>query len=201
MIGIIDYGAGNLRSVKKAFDFLYTENKIITNGDEFNGIDRLVLPGVGSFGHAMNKINESGLFAPVREWLRADKPFLGICLGMQLLLESSEESPDVKGFGIFKGTNRKFQSAKVPQIGWNSIEKKKDVPLLDGLNSGDYLYFIHSYYVDPVDAGDVVAVTEYEIQYASMMGRGNVYAAQCHPEKSGDVGIALLRNWVKKVGA
>ena len=194
--GIVDYGASNLKSVKKAFDFLGAENEIITSPDAFEKLDRLVLPGVGSFGHAIQKIHEHHLFLPLQKWLASDKPFLGICLGLQLLFEHSEESPDVLGLGFFKGTCRRFQETKVPQIGWNSIHFKKEADLFKNIQEQSYFYFIHSYYVDPQDRTEILASTEYGLEYESMMERSKVCAVQFHPEKSGDLGIALLQNWL-----
>lgn len=198
MIGIVDYGAGNLRSVKKALDYLQVETTILESADALDAIDGLVLPGVGSFGHAMRKIRESSFYEPIERWLQSDKKFLGICLGLQLLFETSEESPGSAGFGYFPGSCRQFRTEKVPQIGWNSITKRVESALLEGIASHSFFYFNHSYYVEPHDVQDIMAITEYGVAYASIMGRGNVHAVQFHPEKSGDVGIELLRNWLER---
>ncbi len=198
MIGIVNYGAGNLKSVKKAFDYLGARNRIVSSAGEISHADRLVLPGVGSFGSALKKLEENGVLAPVAEWLKTDKPFLGICLGLQLLFDSSQESEDATGFGVFKGTCALLQGEKVPQIGWNSIEVKRATKLLHGIDSGTYFYFIHSYYVVPESDEEVLATTEYGGEYASAMGRNNTYAVQFHPEKSGEAGLQILTNWIKQ---
>lgn len=196
MIGIIDYGAGNLLSVKKALEFLGMNVKVIASEENFEGIERLILPGVGAFQAAIDKINERGLYAPIYQWLNEDKPFLGICLGMQLLFEESEESPGIKGFNIFKGTVTRFRSHKVPQIGWNQVSFAKESKLLAGIDDGAFFYFLHSYYVKPQDKTITAGRTRYDVCYASIIERGNIRAVQFHPEKSSTVGLALLRNWV-----
>lgn len=149
MIGIIDYGAGNLKSVRKAFDFLHAPNSVVRTAAECRGMERLVLPGVGAFGAAVGQLQERGLFSPLREWLAADRPFLGICLGMQLLLEGSEESPDAKGFGVFHGQCLRFEHGKVPQIGWNELRLTLPHPLFADIADGTFFYFIHGFYVPP----------------------------------------------------
>lgn len=197
MIGIIDYGAGNLLSVKKAFDYLGVESKIITDRKEFNNLDRVVLPGVGAFGAAVNKLKSSGFFPLIQEYLTQDKPFLGICLGMQMLMESSEETPGIEGLGRFKGDNKRFTQGKIPQIGWNQIEKQKESQLLKGIPEGAFFYFVHGFYVAPQEEEVTAATTEYYIHYTSMVESGPVAGCQFHPEKSGDNGLQLLRNWVQ----
>jgi glutamine amidotransferase len=196
MIAIIDYGAGNLLSVKKAFDFLRVENKVISSGSEFDGFDRIVLPGVGAFGAAMERLEQSGFIKIIAPWLNADKPFLGICLGVQLLFESSLEAEGMKGFSVFQGKCLPFTEGKVPQIGWNQINIKKMSPLLEGINDGSFFYFLHGYYVSPADEDIVTATTNYGLIYPSVIAKGNVYAVQFHPEKSGELGLKLLKNWV-----
>jgi imidazole glycerol phosphate synthase glutamine amidotransferase subunit len=196
MIGIIDYGAGNLRSVKKAVDYLGIESRIIRSASEFDGIDKLILPGVGAFGAAIETLNAKGLYQPVEAWLQADKPFLGICLGLQMLFEESEEAKGLRGFGIFKGKIPQFQQRKVPQIGWNQIQRVKDSPLLAGIPDQAFFYFLHGYYVQPEEHEIVLTETEYGITYTSAIVKGNIYAVQFHPEKSSRVGIQLLQNWV-----
>ena len=198
MIGIIDYGGGNLRSVKKAFDFLGAQSELLVSPVDFKNIECLVLPGVGSFGYAMKRIREKGLYEPIKGWLQSNRPFLGICLGLQLLFESSEESPGINGLGVFKGTCKRFNARKVPQIGWNDILIKKHHSILEGFSSGEYFYFVHGYYVVPDDNSIVLAQTEYDINYTSIAEKGNILGIQFHPEKSGEAGLKLLKNWVEQ---
>ncbi|MEE4311928.1 MAG: imidazole glycerol phosphate synthase subunit HisH [candidate division KSB1 bacterium] len=197
MIAIIDYGAGNLKSVKKAFDYLNIDAHVATDIEQLQSAERIVLPGVGAFGAAVNRLQESNFFDVIVEWIEADKPFLGICLGMQLLMESSSESSGVTGLSVLKGHCERFQTGKVPQIGWNCITNKKDSPLLHDIPDATYFYFLHGYYIVPEDTGCVAAVTDYGISYASIIERGNLRAVQFHPEKSGDKGLQLLKNWVE----
>jgi len=196
MIGIVDYSAGNIKSVLKAFDHIGVKSRLVTSSSDFKGIDRLVLPGVGSFGHAVKQLGEKNLFRRIRMWLNDGRPFLGICLGLQLLYSGSEESGVEKGFAFFEGQCRIFQKGKVPQIGWNSIKIEKDSPLFNGIESGTYFYFVHSYYAPCLNKRDVLGSTNYFEKYTSIAGRGSVFAVQFHPEKSGEEGIKLLRNWV-----
>lgn len=197
MIAIIDYGAGNLKSVKKAFDFLKVESKIVSKSEDLADAKKVVLPGVGAFGAAVEKLHESEFFQSIQKWVSVNKPFLGICLGMQLLLESSSESTGVEGLGVFSGKNIRFTRGKVPQIGWNQIQIKKDSNLFKNIKSGSYFYFLHGYYIAPIDQSIITATTEYGITYPSVIESGNVFAVQFHPEKSGDVGLTLLKNWVE----
>jgi len=197
MIGIIDYGAGNLKSVKKALDFLGVENRIIRQASEMEGMQKLILPGVGAFQSAMKSLERQNLIAPIREWLKADKPFLGICLGMQLLMESSEESTDYTGFGVFRGTVRRFEHRRVPQIGWNQVAQTQASPLWKNIPDNSFFYFIHGYYVAAEDASIVIGKAEYGIEYTSAIQKGNIFAVQFHPEKSARLGLQLLKNWVK----
>jgi imidazole glycerol phosphate synthase glutamine amidotransferase subunit len=196
MIGIIDYGAGNLRSVKKAVDYLGIESRIIRAASEFDGIDKVILPGVGAFGAAIETMKTKGLYQPTAEWLQANKPFLGICLGLQMLFEESEEAKGLRGFGIFKGKIPQFRQRKVPQIGWNQIQRVKDSPLLDGIPDQAFFYFLHGYYVQPEEREIILTETEYGSTYTSAIVQGNIYAVQFHPEKSSRLGIQLLKNWV-----
>ena len=198
MIGIVDYRAGNLGSVKKAFDYLEKESKILTSVEEFKTIERLVLPGVGSFGHSMGRIRESELYRPIKEWIESDRPLLGICLGLQLLFESSQESEGVEGLSVFQGTCRRFSEKKVPQIGWNNIQVKRGIDLLRGIRNGEYFYFNHSFYVVPEEEKTIAATTNYGLAYTSIVERGNLCGVQFHPEKSGGAGLKMLRNWVER---
>jgi len=201
MIGIVDYGAGNLRSVSKAFDFLGFESRLVDAATALEGVDRLVLPGVGSFGEAVRQLRTRGLFAPVGEWLEADRPFLGICLGLQLLFESSQESPGERGFAAFRGSCRKLEARKVPQIGWNTVQAVDDSAppaLLCDIPARSYFYFVHSFFAAPEEPSPAVALTDYGGSYPSIAARGRVWGVQFHPEKSGDLGLRLLSNWVRK---
>lgn len=198
MIAIIDYGAGNLRSVEKAFQFLGYESKIITDSQQLVKASKVVLPGVGAFGAASRKLKESGFLPAISDWLQKDKSFLGICLGMQLLMQSSEESSQVDGIGFIEGTNLKFKSNKVPQIGWNSVTPVKDIPLFRDISAESYFYFVHSYYVQPIEPDVVIAAnTDYGITYPCVLRKGSAYGVQFHPEKSGEIGLRLLQNWVE----
>jgi len=198
MIGIVDYGAGNLHSVHKAFAYLGKDSKILERPSEIKAIERLVLPGVGSFGHAMTEIKKRNWYSPLLGWISADRPFLGICLGLQLLFESSDESPGLLGFSAIAGSCRKFEEKKVPQIGWNDIRITKGSGLFEGIESGAYFYFVHSYHVVPENKDVIWAETAYSCDYPSIVGRGRIVGVQFHPEKSGEKGLQLLKNWVER---
>ena len=198
MIAIIDYGAGNLQSVKKAFDFIGAESVITDNPEIINACDRILLPGVGSFGDAMDSMAKNGLVETVKQNALSGKPFLGICLGLQLLFEESEESPGVKGLGIFKGKIKKFSpdmGLKIPHIGWNSLEIKQKDTLFKNVPEDAYVYFVHSYYLHAEDENDIATITNYGIDFHSAVGKNNIFATQFHPEKSGDVGLQILKNF------
>lgn len=198
MIAIIDYGAGNLQSVKKALDFIGAESVITDNIETINACDRILLPGVGSFGDAMDSMTQKGLVQTVKENALSGKPFLGICLGLQLLFEESEESPGVKGLGIFKGKIKKFSpdmGLKIPHIGWNSLKIKQKDTLFKDIPENSYVYFVHSYYLHADDENEIATVTNYGIDFHSAVGKNNIFATQFHPEKSGDVGLQILRNF------
>ncbi len=198
MIAIIDYGAGNLQSVKKAFDFIGAESVITNDPKVILSADKILLPGVGSFGDAMDSMQKNGLVETVKECALSGKSFLGICLGLQLLFEESEESPGVKGLGIFKGKIKKFSSdmgLKIPHIGWNSLEIKQKDTLFKDIPENAYVYFVHSYYLHAEDENDIATVTNYGIDFHSAVGKNNIFATQFHPEKSGDVGLQILRNF------
>ena len=200
MIAIIDYGAGNLQSVKKALDYLGEPNLITAKSSEIEAADALVIPGVGSFGDAMQSLTDSGLLETVRAAALSDTPFLGICLGLQLLFPESEESKGVKGLGVLPGKIIKFpgdMGLKIPQIGWNSINIREGCKLYAGVPQNAYVYFVHSYYLQAADPEVVAATAEYGVTFhASVADEAHrLYATQFHPEKSGAVGLRILRNF------
>lgn len=199
MIGIIDYGMGNLGSVTNAFRFLELDAKIITHKQEMDSCRALLLPGVGAFGDCMNHLVEHDFVDPISTWISSGKPLMGICLGLQALFERSEESPEVSGLGIFEGTVNKFDlpaTLKVPQIGWNRMDEiKADCPMFEGIDDRSFFYLVHSYYVLPNDASIVAGRTDYGIEYCSSVWKDNVFATQFHPEKSQAVGLRMLRNF------
>ena len=199
MAVIINYGAGNLRSVQKACEFIGTDAKISSDAADILSADRVILPGVGAFGDCMAALNASGLADPIRTIIDKGVPFLGICLGLQLLFEQSEESPNAQGLGIFKGKCVRIPSKegyKIPHIGWNSIGFSKESPLFDGIDGGAYVYFVHSYYLKAKNPEDVAASTFYSTQIHASVEHGNVFACQFHPEKSSEVGLKILKNFI-----
>jgi imidazole glycerol phosphate synthase glutamine amidotransferase subunit len=198
MIAVIDYQAGNLQSVQKALDHIRAEYRLVDRPETLDGCDRILLPGVAAFGAAMAYLDRSGLAARIRDWLRRDRPFLGICLGMQVLFDESEEDPGVPGLGFFSGPCRKLGSGKVPQIGWNDVRSVRPSALLDRLPAKPFFYFLHSYYARPADPSIVSGVTDYGLEFPSVVERGRVIGVQFHPEKSGDTGIELIRQWAKE---
>ena len=201
MVAIIDYGAGNLQSVKKALDFIGADSVITDNKDEINAASHIILPGVGSFADAMNCIRERDLEDTIKKAADGSKYFLGICLGLQLLFESSEESPGVDGLGIFKGnivTIPKDNGLKVPHIGWNSVKLNQTNGIFDGIKDNSYFYFVHSYYLKNADNDIVAGTTQYGVPIQCAVQKGRVAATQFHPEKSSEVGLALLRNFVNR---
>jgi glutamine amidotransferase len=203
MVAIIDYGAGNLQSVKKALDFLGFENEITQDKEKIASASHIILPGVGSFGDAMASIKERGLEDTIKQAASGDKPFLGICLGLQLLFESSEESPNVEGLGIFKGdivTIPKDRGLKVPHMGWNSLSIKQNEGIFKDIKDDSYFYFVHSYYLKNADDEVVAATTQYGTEIECAVQKGLVCATQFHPEKSGDVGLQLLKNFMAMEG-
>lgn len=205
MIGIIDYGMGNLFSVSKALERLDVPYFISENKEELMAADGLLLPGVGSFRDAMELLNETGLTAMIHEFVNSGKPLLGICLGMQLLFDESEENGRNKGLGILPGAVVRFSgesaagdSYKVPHMGWNKLSFLHPSPILNNINE-DFVYFVHSYYVVTNDKEVVIADSEYDVKVPAVVGRGNVYGMQFHPEKSSHLGMELLRNFTRLV--
>ncbi len=199
MTVIIDYGAGNLHSVKNALAKIGEDAVITGDKNLIEQADRVILPGVGAFGDAMGKLCAAGLDDTVRKIAQSGKPLLGICLGLQLMFERSEESPDVPGLGIFRGSVVRIpekKGLKIPHIGWNSLELSGKSRLFDGLNDGEYVYFVHSYYIK-AEENIVSAYTDYGEKLAVAAERENVFAVQFHPEKSSDVGMKILGNFIK----
>lgn len=198
MIAIIDYDAGNIKSVEKAFQFLGQDTILSRDRDEILSADKVVLPGVGSFGDAMKKIKEYNLVNTIYDVVDKKIPFLGICLGLQLLFESSEETPGVAGLGILPGEIVKFPETpgfKIPHIGWNSLELTNNGRLFKDIDQQAYVYFVHSYYLKAREEKIVKAKTNYITDFHSSVEKDNVFACQFHPEKSGDVGLKILDNF------
>lgn len=197
MIAIVDYGAGNLLSVKNALDFIGAESLVTDKPEEIEAADGVILPGVGSFGDAMDCMQKSGLVEAVCAAATGGKPFLGICLGLQLLFESSEESPGVQGLGVLKGKILKIPDTglKVPHMGWNSLEIKNNTGVFKDIPQNTYVYFVHSYYLAADNEADVAAKTFYGVSIDAAVAAGNLSGMQFHPEKSGDLGLRMLRNF------
>lgn len=199
MVAVIDYDAGNIKSVEKALLALGEPAVITRERDVILKADRVILPGVGAFGDAMEKLHTYGLVEIIKEAVSKKIPFLGICLGLQLLFESSEEAPGVEGLGILKGRIIKIpddKGLKVPQIGWNSLSFPNKGRLFEGLEQGAYVYFVHSYYLQADEPEIVTAATEYAVHIHASVEKENVFACQFHPEKSSDVGLQILKNFL-----
>ena len=196
MIAIIDYGVGNLFSVEKAFAAVGEEVKVTGEAEDLQSADKLVLPGVGAFGDCMKNLESTGLIPIILEQISNKKPLLGICVGLQILFEGSEESPNSKGLGVFKGMVRRINAPqlKIPHMGWNAVSTHSN--LFEGLKENPYFYFVHSYHAVPEDRSLITATTEYGETLTAAVARDNIYATQFHPEKSGDVGLQLLKNFV-----
>ncbi|MCC8073850.1 MAG: imidazole glycerol phosphate synthase subunit HisH [Clostridiales bacterium] len=202
MIAIIDYGAGNLSSVQKALTFLGAESKITRDKNEIMSASHVILPGVGSFGDAMSSMRERGLVDTVKQ-AASEKPFLGICLGLQLLFESSEESPGVQGLGLLKGEIAeipKNMGLKVPHIGWNSIKINQKSGIFEDIDDDSYFYFVHSFYLKNADSDVVAATADYGVKIQCAVQKENLCATQFHPEKSSGIGLKLLQNFLKREG-
>ncbi|QNN23944.1 imidazole glycerol phosphate synthase subunit HisH [Planctomycetales bacterium ZRK34] len=200
MIGIVDYGMGNLRSVQKALQRVGADAEIVNAGEQVDRYEKLIVPGVGAFKDAMTHLHERQLIEPIRNFVASGRYTLGICLGLQLLFETSTEDGLHEGLGVMPGRVVHFEpddpALKVPHMGWNAIEPAKDDnPLLAGIESPAYVYFVHSYYADPAEAGDVATVTDYAGRFCSSVWRDNLFATQFHPEKSQQVGLKMLFNF------
>lgn len=203
MIAIIDYGAGNIQSVYKALNFIGADCKVTSDKDEILNADGAILPGVGSFGDAMDTMTKRGIKDTIIEYTKSGKPFLGICLGLQLLFPESEETPGVKGLGIFKGTITKIpnqnRTLKIPHMGWNNISIKQKNGIFKDIEGEPYVYFVHSFYLKAQDKDIVAATTQYGVEIDAAVQKGNIIATQFHPEKSGEVGLKMLKNFVEMV--
>ena len=203
MIAIIDYGAGNLQSVRNALDFIGCPGTITSDPAEILSSDGIILPGVGAFGSAMAEMEGRGLTETVKSAAKSGKPFIGICAGMQLLFEESEESPGVPGLGVLRGKVLLFladKGLKIPHMGWNSIRTKKESRLLGKLSGSPYMYFVHSYYVKADDQGIVSALSDYGTTFDAAVEQNNLFGCQFHPEKSGNEGISILRRFAELAG-
>ena len=203
MIALIDYDAGNMRSVEKALDFLGEKPVVTRKREEILGADRIILPGVGFFGDAMHNLEAFGLTEVIKEAVEKKIPLLGICLGMQVLFEKSEESPGVKGLGILEGEIVRFpktEGLKIPHMGWNSLSCSKDGRLFEGLEENPYVYFVHSYYLKAKDPKIVKATAEYGVTIHASVEKGSVFGCQFHPEKSGGTGLHILKNFIERQG-
>jgi glutamine amidotransferase len=198
MIKIVDYGMGNLRSVQKAFEKIGADAQVVSSAADLAGAEKLVLPGVGAFRDAIAELKRTGLDRPVREHIAADKPFLGICLGLQLLFDVSYEDGQWEGLGLLRGKVVRFADQpdlKIPHMGWNSLEFAQPARIFEGVPEGSSVYFVHSYYVVPEDESVIAARTEHGTRFVSAVARRNLFATQFHPEKSQSVGLRLLTNF------
>lgn len=199
MIALIDYGSGNIRSVSKALQREGADVRLVGSPEGLADAKAVVLPGVGAFGDCVRNLKSRNLWEPMQEWLGSGKPFLGICVGYQLLFDASEEDPDELGFGFFRGKVKRFSShgIKIPQIGWNTLEfTQPSDPLWRGLPENPYVFFVHSYFPVPEDDSIVTSRTTYGETFAASVGRGNIQAVQFHPEKSQAIGLTMLKNFI-----
>lgn len=198
-LGIIDYGAGNLSSVRNSFQAVGAESVLVRTPDDLKQVTHLVLPGVGAFGDCSRALHQQGLAVSICEWTNADRPFLGICIGYQILFESGEESPGIPGLGILRGKVRRFSDVglKIPHMGWNKvIPNCPSAPIWAGMGDEPYFYYVHSYYPEPEDKTIIAATSTYGTQYAAAVQRGRLFATQFHPEKSQILGLKLLQNFL-----
>ena len=200
MVSIIDYDAGNIKSVEKAVKSLGEEVVITRDKDVILSSEKVILPGVGAFGDAMGKLKDYNLVQTIYDVVEKNTPFLGICLGLQLLFENSDETPGVAGLGILKGDIIKIpvkEGMKIPHMGWNSLNIKEGATLFQGIEENPYVYFVHSYYLKAKNENEVAATTEYGVEIHASVEKDNVFACQFHPEKSGGVGLQILKNFLK----
>lgn len=206
MIAIVDYGMGNLRSVSKAFQSQGFTVNVTRDPGDIREASGLVLPGQGAFGDCVKNLEENGIFQTIREFIESGKPYLGICLGLQVLFEGSEESPGVAGLGLLKGKVVRFPSfkkerLKVPHMGWNRIGIRKKTALLEGIPDGSWFYFVHSYFPVPEDESVIAITCTYGLEFTAAVATGNIFACQFHPEKSQAVGLRILANFARRVSA
>jgi len=201
-IGVVDYGGGNLQNVLNVLSHLGHPGSLVSSPDDLDNIDKLIFPGVGSFGDCIEEIDRKNLRGALTDWLKADKPFFGICLGYQVLFESSEESPEAKGLGFFKGRVVKFPDdtgLKVPHMGWNKVDPiDPDLYVWKGSPDPLYLYFVHSYFPRPDDVDIISSRAEYGDAFASSIASGNIFAGQFHPERSQEAGLRLVQNFLER---
>lgn len=200
MIAIMDYGVGNLFSVEKAFLYLGADAKITSDAEVLRRAEKIVLPGVGAFGDCMKNLQASGMVPVLTEQIKAGVPLLGICVGLQILFEGSDESPEETGLGFLRGRVKKIQAdgLKIPHMGWNSlhVERRAPVDLFAGLSADPFVYFVHSYHAVPEEAGVVTATADYGERLTAAVAKDNICATQFHPEKSGDVGLKIIKNFI-----
>ncbi len=201
MLAVIDYGAGNLRSVLHALSHLgISDLRLVREPKELLGARKIILPGVGAFGAGMTQLRQQGLVAPLQQALAAGIPYLGICVGMQMLYEVGEEMGEHAGLGVLGGRVirfPRFEARKVPHMGWNQLRIQRDCPLLDGLDAASYTYFVHSYYCAPTDNQTIAASVDYGVEFAAVVQSGNIFGVQFHPEKSQQTGLRILRNFLR----
>lgn len=198
-LGIIDYGAGNLSSVCNSFRAIGVEGRLVRTADDLQEITHLVLPGVGAFGDCSRALQEQGLVAPIRQWIEQDKPFLGICIGYQILFESSDETPGAVGLSVFEGHVQRFPDSelKIPHMGWNTVRPlNSDDPVWCGMGDAPHFYYVHSYFPVPKDNSLIAATSTYGVTYAAAIRKGRLLATQFHPEKSQVLGLRLLQNFL-----